>query len=144
FGITTDIIVGFPGETDEDFENSLELIKKAKFSKVHAFRYSKRSGTVAEKMERQIRGEVKNARVKKMIEFSEDIAHEYFDSQRGTVRSILCERFENGHLEGYTENYIKTYVQMSEENAKKLYGKFLQVLLLKPFNEGMIGEEMAK
>lgn len=142
FGITTDIIAGFPSESDEDFAESLELVEKVEFSKVHAFRYSKRSGTKAERMSEQIRGDVKNERVRKLIEVATGVAEKFFKKQIGSVRTILCERFENGYLEGYTENYIKIYIAMSEEDAQKKYGDFLKVELTEPFNEGMKGKEI--
>lgn len=142
FGITTDIIAGFPGETELDFAESLELIEKVEFAKVHAFRYSKRSGTKAEKMQGQIRGEIKNSRVKALIDCSTDVACKFFKKQVGSIRTILCERFEDGYLEGYTENYIKTYIPIDECRAKELYGNFLKIKLTKPFQEGMVGEEI--
>ena len=109
---------------------------------MHAFRYSKRSGTKAERMSEQIRGDVKNERVRKLIEVATGVAEKFFKKQIGSVRTILCERFENGYLEGYTENYIKTYIAMSEEDAQKKYGDFLKVELTEPFNEGMKGKEI--
>ncbi len=141
-GITTDIIAGFPGETSDDFNASLELTERAGFSKVHAFRYSKRSGTKAEKMPGQISGDVKNARVKKLIAVSEDVARRFFEKEVLKTRTVLCERFENGHMHGYTENYIKTYVPMKENEADKFFGKFLRVMLIKPFEDGMMGRRL--
>lgn len=141
FGITTDMIVGFPGESEDDFRDSLDLVAEAEFVKVHAFRFSKRSGTVAEKMAEQIRGDIKNSRVQELIGFSDKVAKGFLKKQIGTIRTILCEIYENGYIIGYTENYIRTYVPLDEERADACIGSFLRVRLSELFNDGMLGKE---
>lgn len=141
FGITTDMIVGFPGESEDDFRDSLDLVARAEFVKVHAFRFSKRSGTVAEKMAEQIRGDIKNSRVQELMGFSDKVAKGFLKKQIGTIRTILCEIYENGYIIGYTENYIRTYVPLDEERADACIGSFLRVRLSELFNDGMLGKE---
>ena len=92
FAVTTDIIVGFPGESEKEFEESLAAIQKIGFSKVHAFKYSRRSGTKAAEMPDQIDGRVKARRIDRMLRVSEKIAEEFFLKNTGTVRKDVYKR----------------------------------------------------
>lgn len=139
FGITTDMIVGFPGETEDDFLESLRLIEEACFVKVHAFRFSKRTGTAAENMQGQLSGSVKTERVQKLITFSQNITKEFLIAQVGTKRRILCESYGDGYLQGYTENYIRAYIKI-DESADKYIGEFLPVKMKETFLDGMIAD----
>lgn len=105
--ITTDIIVGFPTESDELFNETLEFAKKIKFSKIHVFPYSKREGTVASKMSDQIDEEVKRGRVKKLILLSDALEKEYLDKFLGKELDILIEECDNNVSVGHTSNYLK-------------------------------------
>lgn len=105
--ITTDIIVGFPGESDELFNETLEFAKKMKFSKIHVFPYSKRKGTVAAMMSDQIDEEVKKMRVKKLILLSDALEKEYLDKFLGKELDILIEECDNNVSVGHTSNYLK-------------------------------------
>lgn len=105
--ITTDIIVGFPGESDELFNETLEFAKKIKFSKIHVFPYSKREGTLASKMSNQIDEEVKKQRVKKLILLSDALEKEYLDKFLGKELDILIEECDNNVSVGHTSNYLK-------------------------------------
>lgn len=96
FGITTDIIVGFPGETEEDFRDSLNMVRQAGYAKVHAFKYSKREGTAAAKMKNQISGDVKNERIDELIRVGEEVSAQFMDSLKGTVRTVLFEEIWSG------------------------------------------------
>ena len=136
YGITTDIIVGFPGETEEDFEDSLRMVDEAGFLKVHVFKYSKRKGTKAESMKDQVRGEVKNLRSDRLMEAGEKAAGEFFKKERGKLRTVLFEEvLKNGLVTGYTENYIRVYADASEN----LLNEFVKVRLEEAYEDGMKG-----
>lgn len=115
--ITTDIIVGFPGETDRHFKESVEFAKKAGFYRIHVFPYSRRKGTVADRMPDQVPEEVKRERAAVLAGVAEGLGRRFLESQRGTVHSVLFETKKNGMFYGHTGNYI--YVKTaSTENLK--------------------------
>lgn len=137
YGITTDIIVGFPGESEEDFADSLRIIDEVGFCKVHAFKYSPRKGTKAADMKQQVPGEVKNARSRALIEKGEEDAKRFFALCQNATRRVLFEELtEEGLLTGYTDNYIKVYAPGGDEKLNQFY----QVKLLKEYKDGMKGE----
>lgn len=104
---TTDIMVGFPGETENDFEDTLKLITEAKFLKVHVFPYSRRPGTLADKMENQISKNTKSERIKKIIELSNKVTEKVLSEFLNISMPVLYEAIDsNGFYEGYTPNYI--------------------------------------
>lgn len=142
FGVTTDIIVGFPGETQEDFENSCELVRTAGFSKVHVFKYSKRSGTVAADMPDQVNPVQKNQRSAKLLKIQEMVGQQYLENQIGTIRRLLIEEVndQNGMISGYTENYIRVYMPHEGKSQDQLMNTFMDVRLTGLFQDGMIGE----
>lgn len=108
--ITTDIIVGFPGETEEEFSITYDFLKTIKLSKMHIFKYSPREGTKAAKMENQIEGSIKEKRSKLLIELNNDLEKEFMNRFIGRKMKVLYEdNFkENENLyEGYTSNYMK-------------------------------------
>ena len=104
--ITTDLIVGFPNETEEDFNNTIETLKDIEFSKIHVFPFSKRNGTLASKMENQIDSVTKKKRVKEIIELSKMLEIKYMESFIGKSVDVLIEKNENNYLIGYTSNYL--------------------------------------
>lgn len=148
YGITTDIICGFPGETEADFEDSLEIVEKVKFCKVHAFKYSRREGTAAARMKEQVPAEVKNRRSEALIAEGEKAAAEFMESCRGAVRPVLfeelCEESEdddgaegrNSLITGYTDNYIKVYARGDSDDLNSIK----KVKLLERYKDGMKGE----
>jgi len=138
YGITTDIIAGFPGETEEDFEDSIDMIEKAGFCKVHGFRYSKRPGTAAASMKGHLDGNTKNERISRLLEAGEKAAKEFFagELERGMPRTVLFEEWDDGLITGYTENYIKVYAEGGEEHLNR----FQKVKLLEEYKDGMKGE----
>lgn len=138
YGITTDIICGFPGETEEDFEDSLDIIEQVKFCKVHAFRYSRRQGTAAALMEGQIPGEVKNRRTGRLMEAGEQAAAMFMESCRGAVRPVLFEELceDTDMITGYTDNYIKVYAEGGSDDLNSIK----KVKLLERYKDGMKGE----
>lgn len=109
--ITTDIMVGFPGESDEEFNKSLDFARKVSFAKVHTFAYSRRPGTVADKAENQVDESIKNIRSKKMIELTTKTQEEFLKAQIGKVEPVLFEREKNGYYEGHTMNYTQVIVK---------------------------------
>jgi threonylcarbamoyladenosine tRNA methylthiotransferase MtaB len=110
--ITTDVIVGFPGETDEMFENGYRFMKEIGFSEMHVFPYSKRTGTPAARMEDQVDEELKNERVHKLIDLSEEMQLAYSQRFVGQELTVIPEREAKGKdgqglLSGYTDNYLQ-------------------------------------
>ncbi len=112
--ITTDIIAGFPGETEEDFAETLEFAKKCKFSQIHAFPYSPREGTRAAKMPDLPLRKVRNERAKKLISLSDELHKEFISGQIGKSRSVYVEKKHGNMCSGYTDNYIYVEKDMSE------------------------------
>lgn len=137
YGITTDIIAGFPGETEEEFEETLESVRRIGFSRVHAFVYSMRNGTAAAAMKDQIDGNEKDRRRKLLHEAAEQAAMRFYDKSAGQVRKVLFERIDKhtGLMEGYTDNYIKVYADPELECIEA--GSFTDVRLLEAFADGM-------
>ena len=104
--ITTDVIVGFPQETDDDFNESLDFIRQIGFSKIHVFPYSKRDGTKASRMSGHIDGNTKKTRTRKLLELSNELEHNYNNNQVNTTEYVLIEKEENGYFYGHTTNYL--------------------------------------
>ncbi|WP_152392135.1 tRNA (N(6)-L-threonylcarbamoyladenosine(37)-C(2))-methylthiotransferase MtaB [Paenibacillus guangzhouensis] len=126
--ITTDVIVGFPGETDEQFRKGYEFMEKIKFSEMHVFPYSKRTGTPAARMEDQVDEEVKHARVHELIDLSEKMQFAYAEQFVGQVLDIIPERDYKGapgtgKVMGYSDNYL----QVIFEGDESLIGKLCRV-----------------
>ncbi|HIV80317.1 MAG TPA: tRNA (N(6)-L-threonylcarbamoyladenosine(37)-C(2))-methylthiotransferase MtaB [Candidatus Avanaerovorax faecigallinarum] len=137
YGITTDIIAGFPGETEAAFGETLAAVDAAGFCRVHCFRYSKRSGTKAAEMTDQIPGNVKNERLERLAEKAGEAASAFYEKCRGNTRQVLFEeRTEEGLLTGYTDNYVRVYAGGGDE----LLGAFADVRLLHEYRDGMKGE----
>lgn len=133
---TCDIIVGFPGETDEEFEETLSGVKKIGFYEVHSFKYSKRKWTRAANMENQVDGNIAQKRSEKLIALANRKKEEYMNSYIGKDLEVLFESFSDGYLYGYTKNYIRVKVKDDE----KYLGKSLMVNMKSIENELIIGE----
>lgn len=123
--ITTDVIVGFPGETDEMFRNGYEFMVKMNFSEMHVFPYSKRTGTPAARMEDQVDEEVKHARVHELIDLSERMQLDYAKRFVGQVVDVIPERDYKGapgtgKLMGYSDNYLQVFFEGDESLIGKL------------------------
>lgn len=117
--LTTDVMVGFPDETQEDFEESLAFVKKVGFEKVHVFPYSRREGTPAARMPEQIENAEKSRRAAVMIEEPEKIRKAFLESQVGKILEVLPEEFHDGFVQGYTANYTPVRI-LGEENTKEI------------------------
>jgi threonylcarbamoyladenosine tRNA methylthiotransferase MtaB len=138
--ITSDVIVGFPGETEEEFMETFNFIKKHQFSELHVFPYSKRTGTPAARMDDQVDEEIKNERVHRLIELSNQLAKEYASQFENEVLEVIPEEpfkdeSNEGLYVGYSDNYLKVVFPASEE----IVGKIVKVKIVKagyPYNEG--------
>ena len=115
--LTTDVMVGFPDETAEDFAESLEFVKKVGFEKVHVFPYSRREGTPAARMPNQVENAEKSRRAAIMIEETEKIRKAFLEAQIGKTLEVLPEEFHDGFVQGYTANYTPVRI-FGAENAK--------------------------
>ena len=105
--LTTDVIVGFPGETEEDFEETLDFCEEIGFTKIHVFPYSDRSGTVASRMKDKIPGNIKKDRVRRLIDLSNKLEKEYYLKHIGKEDDVLIEEVkQDGYLHGFTSDYI--------------------------------------
>ena len=124
---TTDVIVGFPGETDEEFAKTYEFLKEIDFYRLHVFKYSPRRGTVAEKMPNQIDGNKKEERSNKLIELSNSTENKHNQSYVGKTVKVLFEEFEDGFFKGHTTNYMMVKVAGEEEQSDKFVNKILDV-----------------
>lgn len=138
--VTSDVIVGFPGETEEEFMETYNFIRDHKFSELHVFPYSQRTGTPAARMDDQIDEEIKNERVHRLIALNDQLAKEYASRFEGEVLEVIPEeRFKDGDNEnlyvGYTTNYLKVIFEGTEE----MVGQLVKVKITKagyPYNEG--------
>ncbi len=142
YGVSTDIIAGFPGEKEADFEESLKLINDNGFCKTHIFRYSERPGTAAAEMKNQISHKVRERRARELEKAARKAAQDFFENNliQGrsgrTERVLIEERLENMAV-GYTGNYIRTYIPI-EETGEEM-NKFITVRLIDIFRDGMTG-----
>ena len=137
--ITTDVIVGFPGETDEEFEQTKNFIKAIDFSKLHVFPFSPRKGTPAAAMTNQVEKDIKSTRCHELLKLSEKLEGNFRNKFLNSSQKVLFEdKTSNGLYEGFTENYIKV-VAPSISNAD-LHNKIACVKLIKNLNDCVYGE----
>lgn len=134
--LTTDIIVGFPGENEEEFEETYKFLKDIKFYKMHIFKYSPRKGTKAAEMKEQVNGNIKEERSKKLIELSDENEKEYNEKYIGKEVEILFEEEKEGLYKGHTQNYILAYYKTN----KKLENKIVRVKCIGTETEHIIVE----
>ncbi len=134
--ITTDVIVGFPAETDDEFKQTVKFVQKVGFYNIHIFPYSKRSGTVAEKMP-QVDGKVKHERVKELSLINEKLNKKYINKTKHFKHTVLIEEFDGEYYIGHTENYIKCYIQEKCE-----INDFVDVKIKKMYNDGALANRV--
>jgi threonylcarbamoyladenosine tRNA methylthiotransferase MtaB len=127
-GITTDIIVGFPTETEENFNESLAFTDEVGFSDIHPFPYSKRTGTVASKLT-DLDKSVKKERLKKMLDKKQNCRDKFHVAQIGKTLSVLTETAEDGYVVGYSENYVRVYLDGAKTEREKFYSVTVTGLL---------------
>jgi len=138
--ITTDVIVGFPGEDFNEFNETMEFIRKVQFTKLHVFPYSKRTGTVAASMDNQVASEVKKIRAKTLNNISKELTKNYNSKFLNTITEVLIEKKIGGNrYVGHTNNFIEVIVesdldissniiqvQINEIKNEKCYGKIME------------------
>lgn len=137
FGISTDIIVGFPGETEEDFRDSVRMVQEAGFCKVHVFKYSKRPRTKAAEMKGHLAPEVKARRSAELIVAADQAAQQFCRSIAGTVRQVLFEEYDqaSGCYRGHTDNFVEIYARSDTDVSNR----FCMVRLDQCKKDGMEG-----
>lgn len=138
-GITTDIIVGFPGETEEEFNETYNFVREIGFSRIHVFKYSPRRGTPAAKFENQVDGNVKNIRSDKLISLGEELMKEFHLKFIGSTLSVLFEeksKKDKDYMEGYTTNYIR----VKAKKDLQLIGEIVDVRIKEAKDDYLIGE----
>ena len=133
--IGTDLIVGFPGETDENFSETLDFIRKQPFSKIHVFPYSARQGTIAATLPNQIPPQIKKARASLVLEVSRAKSKAFAERLIGKTVEIIAETSQGGFVDGLTKNYVRVYVP--DENI--LLGSVLNVKIERLHKDGVAG-----
>lgn len=133
--LTTDVIVGFPGETDEEFNKTYKFLEEIKFYKMHIFKYSPRKGTKAAVMPNQISGDIKEERSRKLIELSDKNEIEYNEYYIGKNVEVLFEEEKDGIFKGHTQNYIMVYCELN----KNLENQVISVQCEKAEQEHILG-----
>lgn len=132
---TTDVIVGFPLESDRDFNETISFVKEVSFAGGHVFPYSRRNGTPAAKMTGQITKEEKHKRCKKLISVFDSLEESYYKKHIGCTLTIIAETYEDGFLTGHSDNYLKVRFNGSED----LLGKEIKVKINKYENKMLFG-----
>lgn len=133
--VTTDVIVGFPSETEEDFNETIEFVKKVNFAGGHVFPFSRRNGTPAAKMKGQLTKEEKHIRCKALISVFDSLEESYYKKHIGSTLIVIPENYEDGILTGHTDNYLKVKFSRCEE----LLGKEVEVKIDKYENKILLG-----
>lgn len=118
--VTTDVIVGFPGETDQEFLETVQFVKKAMLAKIHVFRYSNRAGTKAARMLNQVSPEIKKERARLLTQVSKQLEGEFKSNSLGKPAEVLFEEQKNGYWYGLTSNYIRVKYQSDDDLYNKL------------------------
>lgn len=138
--ITTDVIAGFPGETEEEFAETLAFVEKVTFARIHVFPYSRREGTVAYRMPNQISRAVKAERAGKLIDLGEKLEAEYLKGFEGTVQQVLLEEMQDGVMRGYTDTYANVLVHGAAESQS---GQLVDARIIKAETDRLVAEIIA-
>ena len=133
--VTTDMIVAFPGETEEEFRQSLDFIQKCRFADMHVFPYSRRPGTPADKMPGQHNNATKESRSREAINVADRLRRQWLEAQKDLVMDVLFEENDGDFCTGHTPNYLKVYVK-----GISLHNEIRSVRLLEPYKDGMLAE----
>lgn len=137
-GITTDIIVGFPGETDDEFNETMKFVREIGFSRIHVFKYSPRRGTPAAKFDNQVDGNIKNIRSESLIALGEELMLEFHSKFINSTLSVLFEekcKKDKGSIEGYTTNYIR----VKSKQELNMIGEIVDVTIRSMKNDFLLG-----
>ena len=137
--ISTDIIVGFPGETEEDFAAGLDFVRQMGFARMHVFPYSARRGTPAARRTDQVPPMVRKERAARMQALAEELAEAYHRSVLGSAAEVLFETCEEGVTDGLTETYIRVYT-----DAPVTRGEIVPMRLMHLYRDGIWGEPISK
>ncbi len=135
--LTADVIVGFPGETEKEFEETYKFLQEIRFYKIHVFKYSRREGTKADQMANQITPEIKEERSKKVIELSNKIQEEYNKSYIGKMVKVLVEEKSKKGFKGHTKNYLEVEITNAKENMEN---KIIDVKIEEAEEEILLGK----
>ena len=135
--VTTDMIVAFPGETEEEFQESLAFIRKCRFADMHIFPYSRRPGTPADKMPGQLNNAVKEDRSRRAIAVAEEMSAAYRQAMIGTKQEVLFEEEQDGYFVGHAPNYMKIYMK-----GQDLHNEIRTVIVEKIYKEGLLATEI--
>lgn len=135
--LTTDVIVGFPGETNEEFEITYNNLKEINFYKMHVFKYSRRKGTKADAMENQVSPQIKEERSKILIKLSDKNQKEYNEKYIGKSILVLFEEKEGQYIKGHTQNYI--IVKVKEDNIDIYHNEIRNVMITQVNKEELEG-----
>lgn len=141
YGISTDLIVGFPGEKEADFEDSVSLTEACDFCRTHVFKYSRRPKTRAASMPEQVSPQVKNRRSEILQQAGHQAQASFCAKNIGQTRRVLFEEYlpQSGMLTGFTDSYIRVYVSCEPGEGRALQNEFRQVRLIKSHQDGCIG-----
>ena len=132
--ITTDMIVAFPGETEEEFRQSLDFIRKCGFADMHIFPYSRRPGTPADKMPGQHNNATKEARSREAIAIAGEMSRAYRQNLIGTTQAVLFEEKDGDYFTGHAPNYVKVYCE-----GENLHNEIREVTVTGVYKDGVIG-----
>ena len=132
--VTTDMIVAFPGETEEEFAQSLQFIRRCGFADMHIFPYSRRPGTPADKMPGQHNNDTKEARSRAAIAVAEDMSRAYRENLIGTAHEVLFEECDGEFFTGHAPNYVKIYAQ-----GENLHNEIRTVQITAVYRDGVMG-----
>ena len=135
--VTTDMIVAFPGETEEEFLESLAFIRKCRFADMHIFPYSRRPGTPADKMPGQLGNDVKEERSRRAIAVAEEMSNAYKQAMIGKTQEVLFEEEQDGYFVGHAPNYMKIYLK-----GKDLHNEIRTVIVEKIHKDGLLATEI--
>jgi len=134
--ITTDVMVGFPGETEAEFEESYRFCQKIGFARIHVFSFSPRDGTEAARLPSQVGDKVRKARSQKMLALAQQSARKFHERFLNKKMAVLFEQQYHGIWSGLTGNYIRVYTQSSEDLTNKL----LPAKLVEIYRDGVWGD----
>jgi threonylcarbamoyladenosine tRNA methylthiotransferase MtaB len=138
--ISTDIITGFPGESDSDFEQTYQLAADLQFAKAHVFRFSPRHGTTAARMQGQVKDEVKKSRSERLLTLNDHDVRRFRRQFLGQTIEVLIESYKHGHWEGLTDNYLRVVIDGQTDHAhRNLQNTFMKVNLKELVDDGVLG-----
>jgi len=140
--ITTDIMAGFPGESNVDFMDTVSLVKELNFSKLHVFKYSPRPGTIASKLKEQVDSRQKTKRSEKLRRLGDSLRDDFLNNKLEKKLLVICERRdrESGVLSGTSGEYIRTYFK-SKRDFRKIHGKLIKVIPTKKYRDGLWADD---